>query len=159
VETQKLSSSGSWRSSLCIRRRVRRGPLLWRTTDTSSKRESLPFKIIVCFTVLNFIGGAFVKLGRLPVELDYFRDAQLPPWMMPFIGIAETAITLLLIPKVTSTLGAIAGSSLMIGALASVIASQWWILLPVPVVTFVSLVYIGWLRRAHLFAWLSPRGV
>lgn len=75
--------------------------------------------------------------------------------MMPLVGSGELTISLLLMSRATSTIGAIAGVALMIGAFASVMASGWWILIGLPPTTCVCLVYVGWARRGDMVAWLG----
>ena len=104
-----------------------------------------------------FASGAFLKFARIPIEVAFFHDANLPAWMMTFMGFAEATIAILLIPHSTSTVGAILGAAVMVGAMFAVIVTQWWFLLPLPPMTFAMLVFIGWSRRDGLFDWAGTR--
>lgn len=102
-----------------------------------------------------FLSGAFIKLTAHPVETGFFDDAALPRWMMPLVGMGEIGIALLLASKATSTIGAIVGVAVMVGAFVAVIASGEIILIGLPPITTALLIYVGWSRRAALVAWLG----
>jgi hypothetical protein len=105
--------------------------------------------------VLFLLAGSLYKFAKFPIETAFFDAASLPRWMMPLVGSGELTISLLLMSRATSTIGAIVGVALMTGALASVIASGWWILIGLPPITCALLIYVGWARRADMVAWLG----
>ena len=105
--------------------------------------------------IFALFGGAIFKFTHMPFEDAFFDAAGLPRWMMPLVGGGELAMSLMLMSPATSTVGAIAGAALMVGAFAAVCASGWWILIGLPPVTISALIYVGWSRRADLVAWLG----
>ena len=109
-------------------------------------------RLAVCF----FVAGAFYKLTAQPIERAFFEAAGLPPWMMYLMGVGELSVAFLLIPRATTTLAALVGIATMIGAMASVIASGWFVLAGLPPITTAMLLYVGWARRDGLIVWLSP---
>ena len=91
---------------------------------------------------IGFVVAAAVKIFRLPLEIEYFRQCALPAWTMNAVGIAELILAAMFVWQRTRRHAAVVTLFLMGGACASIVKSGWYVLLPLPVMTSVAAIIL-----------------
>lgn len=96
------------------------------------------------------------KLLRIDLEVDAFLKFQIPTWLMIQVGLAEIVAALLLLRQQTAALGAIIGVAIMTVAIPAHVFAEEYAQAAMPLLVLGAFVHVGWSRREHLAAFLSP---
>ena len=104
----------------------------------------------------GLLAAGSAKLLRLDFEVEAFAKFGIASWLMIQVGISEVVAAVLLARARTATLGAIVGAAIMVVAAPAHVFADEAPLAAFPLLVLAGLVFVGWSRREHLVAMLSP---